>query len=145
MKRKPGLSRRAAKLQKHKRFYIISICPACQARRTQMHVSTWCWPALVSSMCPCTMGPDVCWMFPVLFWDFFLDFLSWNWQLRSPLVLLWFDSFCTSAVNILLTSSASRVGFVRLGLGWVQGWLGLVQGGFQACLGQVWGWLRCMY
>ena len=22
------------------------------------------------------------------------------------------------------------------------GWLGLVQGGLQACLGQVWGWLR---
>ena len=39
-------------------------------------------------------------IFPVLLWDVFLDFLSWNWQVRSPLVLLRFDLFCTSAVNI---------------------------------------------
>ena len=82
---------------------------------------------------------------------FFLDFLSWNWQVRSPLVLLGLTPFAPAlqhprhsfnSVASFSTSSASRVGFIRLGLGWVQGWLGLVQGGLQAYLGKVWGRLR---
>ena len=59
--------------------------------------------------------------------------------MRSLLVLLWFDSFlheccqhprhCFNLAASFSTSSASRAGFVRLGLGWLQGWLGLAQVG----------------
>ena len=65
-------------------------------------------------------------LFPVCF-GFFLELLSWNWQYRFA-----------SAV-FFSTSSASRVGFVRLGLEWVQGSPRV------AFLGHVWGWLRLRY